>query len=212
MPISLSRRTLLASVPALLIGSGAHAYDRVQAGERYRRWCEVLESNLQTLSAHLPLGEKATPEDVAHRCARSVVPGSRAATNLSDWLNLSRREREFGLSGPRGSSGPMVAIKRLLTQSLPAGDGGLFPEPSGSPYPDRTLRVWYVHVEGGERLERYFADPDRFNPYRLPPEGTLERKAYPFLLFEERGNQLRLGGFSTEWIGAAEFARSLQFG
>ncbi|WZB73623.1 hypothetical protein WJ972_19455 [Achromobacter insuavis] len=41
------------------------------------------------------------------------------------------------------------------------------------------LRAWYLHIDGGGQLERHFNDPDAYKPYRLPPDGKLERDATP---------------------------------
>jgi hypothetical protein len=188
----------------------ARAFDRVAAGERYRRWHDAFRADVRRVIGLVPRDEEITAEHVEKICERSVVPGSRTPENFAVWLNQQRQQDRF----PRTSAsrlGFLRVVDLMLEDSIPAGQGGLFPEPAGSAFPDKTLTVWYMHVHGGELLDSYFANPERFKPYRLPPEGTLARKAFPFLLFEDSGSSLRLGGFSAEWMGAVERMYSIQF-
>ncbi|MNR04455.1 hypothetical protein D3C85_1204190 [compost metagenome] len=88
----------------------------------------------------------------------------------------------------------------VLESAIPAGQGGIYPETEASlKGPDLT--VWYMHVDVGDMTNTYLLSPQNFTPYRLPPAGTLERKAYPFLLMESREGALRLGGVSGELWG-----------
>lgn len=66
-------------------------------------------------------------------------------------------------------------------------------------------------LRGTRTAERYFSDPKRFKPYHLPPPGTLERNAYPFLLMDDRHGALRLGGVSAEFWNLIATLHGTQF-
>lgn len=202
------RQWLLSAASMVLLNGQAFAFNRVQAGERYRRWLQQLKEDIGVLATQLPPDEPVLVEYVDTWCSKSIVPGSRAAQNFSEWINLSWLEGERRVSGEIAFFGRLSVAMHLLEASIPAGEGGLFPEPELSPYPDRALSVWYMHIDAGGLLDRYF---DTLTPHRLPPAGTLERNVYPFLLFEDRGAALRLGGVSREWFGAMQSAYDLQF-
>jgi hypothetical protein len=68
-----------------------------------------------------------------------------------------------------------------------------------------------MHIHGGDRLQRYFEDERAFKPYHLPPDGQLERNAYPFMMFEAKTGDLRFGGFGSEWFGAVQRLDNMQF-
>ena len=193
----------------LICAAPAWAFDRVKEGERYRQWYAQLQKDIETLREQVPSGKPLSNEDVERWCANSLVPGSRAIENLRSWLSSGS-----GVSAAGGGIvivGPTAIIMSLLESSIPAGQGGLFPEKEGSAFPDKALTVWYMHISGGSILQPYFADGRSFKPYRLPPPGVLERDAYPFLLFEDRGGRLRFGGVSQEWFGAVQYLHSIQF-
>ena len=188
----------------------AHAFDRVSAGQRYRQWYAQLQSDLYDLVENVPRNRPVTREDVERWCARSVVPGSRAVPNLVEFLSVLpslENGKQKRLSYPSA----LRLIMGVLDLSLPAGDGGLFPEAVGAPFPNKTLQVWYMHIDGGSLLQPYFADTNAFKPYHLPASGTLERDAYPFLLFEDGKNGLRFGGFGQEWWGAVSTLNNAQY-
>ena len=181
------RGVLLAGVCAGMASSpGAWAFDRAKEGERYRVWLERFKRDLQVLSAKVSRQEPLSLDHIHQYCAGSLVPHSRAAKNFLDWLNHSRKKGDATVSGEIVFVGPLTIVMRLLAASIPAGNGGLFDEPKDSGYADRTLSVWYMHIHGGEHLQRYFDNPKAFAPYHLPAEGQLERAAYPFLLFEDQ--------------------------
>lgn len=205
------RQVLMTCILAALPGQAAWAFDRVGAGERYRQWLKQLKSDLQAVTREVPADEPITVDHINKLCASSVVPDSRAAANFRDWLNESRKYGERTVSGEIVFVGPLTIIMRLLESSIPAGQGGLYPEPAGSSFPDRALSVWYMHVHGGEHLQRYFDNSEVFKPYHLPPDGQLERGAYPFLMFEDKDQRLRFGGVGREWYGAVGWLYEMQF-
>jgi hypothetical protein len=169
---------------------------------RYQQWLGEFRQDLFRLrqSPH------ARQADIDALFARTVVPGSRATALL---------ERLAG-ARPGGASGEIhfVGIRRVflaaLSDAVVAGDGGVYPE-TQTAYRQTALRVRYMHVDGGGRLERYFNDPKVFTSYRLPGPGVLMRGAYPFLLFEERDGKLRLGGVSKEFWDLVMFMDALQY-
>lgn len=195
------RRLLLAGLTAAWWCPPARAFDRVAARDRYRDWLNRFHNDLTALANEVPKGAPATLADVERCCSGSVVPGSRGAHNVTEWYARA-------LSENRG--GWVLRAFQLMERSIPAGQGGLFPEAPQSGFPDRTLTVWYMHIHSGEALSPYFRNPQRFSPYRLPPDGQLERNAYPFLLFEDGAAGLRFGGAGKEWHGAVQFAYELQ--
>jgi hypothetical protein len=68
-----------------------------------------------------------------------------------------------------------------------------------------------MHVGGRDALQAYFNDKTHFPMYQLPPNGTLRRHAYPFLLFDESGDAVRLAGFGAEWMGAVIHLQRKQY-
>ncbi|KAG1250065.1 hypothetical protein G6F68_013005 [Rhizopus microsporus] len=127
--------------------------------------------------------------DVDKLFAGTLVPGSRASQVVKE---LARAQGDTTHGEIR-----FVGIQRVfmaaLSNSVVAGDGGVYPETQAA-FKQQTLRVRYMHVDGGGRLENYFNNPEIFKPYRLPDPGVLTRDAYPFRLFEDAQGKLRLGG------------------
>lgn len=182
-------------------------FNRAASAAKYRDWLKQFDNDL----AHY-FNERNSRElndaDIAHFFCNSVVPNSRAMANLKD-LFLSGKPRAT-VSGEIVFVGPQRVLQRMLNSSIPAGYGGRFPEPTGSKFA-AGMAVWYMHIQGGDALERYFDSPSNFDHYHLPPNGVLERRAYPFLLFEEEGRQIRWGGIGQEFWGAVESMYSTQF-
>lgn len=206
------RRVLQAAACAALVSSHeAWSFDRVSAGHRYRAWLVQLREDLTAVMSQVPSGQEVALDDIHRLCERSIVPHSRAAKNFFEWLNVSRQQGQRRGSGGIASMDFLSIILRLLQASIPAGTGGVFKEPEGSGFPDQRLSVWYMHIHGGEILQRYFTSSAMFKPYHLPAEGMLERNAYPFLTFEEKGDTLCFGSFGREWFGAAETLYETQF-
>lgn len=205
------RSILFCGMGLLLCCLPAQGFDRIAAGTQYRQWLAQLKTDIGTLQKNVPTDREITQADVEHWCAQSVVPGSRGVINITSWLNLSRHQPAYSVSGEIVFSGPMVVLMRLLEQEIPAGDGGLFPEAAGSSFPDHLLHVVYMHVHSSDSDERFFSQSDTFKPYHLPLEGQLERQAYPFLLFEQNEARWRFGGISAEWWAVAQYFYNVQF-
>jgi len=194
----------------LILAAGpAHAFDRIAASTQYQQWLVQLKSDINTVYRQVPREQEISKADIARWCAESVVPGSRGEDNLAEWLNSNRGQPSHTRSGEIIYVSAFRVLMNLFEASIPAGDGGIFPEPVGSPYPDLKLHAIYMHIDGGESLERYFKEA--FIPYRLPPEGKVERDAYPFLLFEQSKGKLRFGGVGKEWWGAFQRIYNVQF-
>lgn len=173
----------------------------------------TFRDEVQALLKGVPADRPIEPSDVAKWCARSIVPDSRAAIHLAE-IAGSARSQARSRSGSGGEIvifGPLKLLDGLLESSIPSGLGGAYPEAPGSRFADRVLTVWYMHIDDGGLLTPYFENPAAFRPYRLPPDGRLERNAYPFLLFEDAGATLRLGGLGSEWFGALTQLNQLQF-
>lgn len=195
----------MASLPALAQTS----FDRAKQGERYRAWLAQFETDLKAYRIALAQGKAQSAEEVADIFRRSIVPGSRAHNNAHQIFGSQRSD--YSSSGEIVFVGQGRVLLNLLHESLPAGYGGAFPEAVDSPFP-AGLAVWYMHVGAGDELEEeYFASPKYFEPYRLPPYGVLMRKAYPFLLFEDNSERLRLGGFGVEYWRILEIVWNKQF-
>lgn len=110
----------------------------------------------------------------------------------------------FATSALKGSEGftRLVPSGGLLAQALLGGAvkalGRCVPSPVRRA---KDLSVWYLHVDVGDMTNTYLLSSGAFTPYRLPPAGTFERRAYPFLLMDTRDGALRLGGISAELWG-----------
>ncbi len=207
--------TLMCAVVAVLLQTvcvsalAQASFDRARQGERYRAWLAQFETDLRIYRAALAKGQAQSADEVAEIFKRSVVPGSRAHNNVQQMFGSQRPD--YSTSGEIVFIGEGRLLLNLLHKSIPAGDGGAFPEAAGSAFPT-GLSVWYMHVDAGDELEEdYFASPEYFEPYRLPPHGVLARKAYPFLLFEDGPDRLRLGGFSAEYWRILEIVWNSQF-
>ncbi len=204
-PMTVSRRLVLCAIGALpLHHQVASAFNRSAAQKQYQAWLKQLDADLRLADDQVELGQTVTMEDIGRWCVKSVVPGSRGAQNFSEFLNLLRQSNQ-SYDSRRGSF--LTLALRLLENSVPAGQGGVYPEKPGSPFAHQTMTVWYMHINGGERLQRHFDNPNEFSPYGLPPEGEFRGKAYPFLLFEqqEREAPLRFGSFGREWWNVLKF-------
>lgn len=205
MPFAWPRPLWLLALTAFLAlhggAAGAQAFDRQAENQRYRQWLVDFKQDLERLRQSPDPGNA----DVDSLFARTLVPGSRA-TQLA-------RELATAPGGTTSGEIHFVGIQRIflaiLSDSVVAGDGGIYPETQAA-YRKDALRVRYLHVDGGGRLEPYFDDPEAFKPYRLPETGALERNAYPFLLFEDRDGTLRLGGVSKEFWELVRFMDALQ--
>ncbi|MGB3432957.1 hypothetical protein [Achromobacter sp.] len=194
---------LLAFLITLYCGAAsAQAFDRQAENARYRQWLEDFRSDLQRL--------RQSPDpanaDIDRLFANTVAPGSRG-TQLVKTLAAAPGD---STSGEIHYVGFQRVFLAALADAVVAGDGGDYPETQAK-YQQHVLRVRYMHVDGGGRLESYFNDPEVFKPYRLPAPGTLERDAYPFLLFEEHEGKLRLGGVSKEFWDLVRFMDALQY-
>lgn len=174
----------------------AEGFDRQTSTQRYRQWLDDFERDFRRLRS-VP---QATNADVERIFTDTLVPGSRAVV-LVRKLNELRQNDLSNLSG-----GLLIALMR---GAVVAGDGGTYTDTPPDLEP-KVLRVWYLHVAGGEQLERYFADPEAFKPYRLPDNGTFERDVYPFLLFED-GPRLRLGAVPREFWNMLRFLENLPY-
>lgn len=205
----ITRRTAL--LCGLACATPAWAFDRVAAGRRYRDWLRRLHAELAQLDRELPRAQAVAPADVDRFCVSSIVPASRASGTIAQLLSEARRHGATSRSGEIVFLGSLRVVLGLLGASMPAGQGGRFPEEAGSAFAGTALNAWYMHVHAGEALERYFGEGGRFKPYRLPQDGELVRDAYPFLLFDDREAALRFGGFSSEWWGAVETLYHRQF-
>ncbi|CAB3838562.1 MULTISPECIES: hypothetical protein [Achromobacter] len=195
---------LLLALLITLHGGLAHAqaFDRQAENARYRQWLEDFRADLQRLRQS-PDPAKA---DIDSLFAKTIVPGSRG-TQLVRTLAQAPGD---STSGEIHYAGLQRVFLAALADAVVAGDGGDYPETQAK-YQKQVLRVRYMHVDGGGRLESFFNDPEHFKPYRLPAPGTLERDAYPFLLFEEHDGKLRLGGVSKEFWELVRFMDTLQY-
>ncbi|QVQ24509.1 hypothetical protein [Achromobacter deleyi] len=177
----------------LLAGSAtAQDFNRAAELQRYRTWLKDFTQDMDRLSA---TRRPISGEQLDAMFERTVVPGSRAAGFIRG--TFTQRGSD-GAYVPR--YGPRPVFMGVLESAIPAGQGGIYPETEAAlKGPDLT--VWYMHVDVGDMTNAYLLSPENFTPYRLPPSGTLERKAYPFLLMESREGALRLGGVSGELWG-----------
>ncbi|WP_313619877.1 hypothetical protein [Achromobacter sp.] len=195
----------LAFVALLFLQAGmaaAQSFDRHAENLRYQQWLRDFRQDL------LRLRDSADPAqaDIDALFARTVVPGSRATTLLRK-LAAAAPDRTRGEIHFAGIQRVFLAV---LSDSIVAGDGGIYPDTHAA-YQKDVLHVRYLHVDGGGRLERYFSDPAVFKPYRLPDAGVYQRDVYPFLLFEERDGKLRLGGVSKEFWDLVRFMDAQQY-
>lgn len=174
----------------------AEGFDRQASTQRYLQWLNDFERDFRRLRS-VP---QATSADVERVFAETLVPGSRAVVLVRE-LNALRQKDLSNRSG-----GLLIALMR---GAVVAGDGGLYTDTPPDLEP-KALRVWYLHVAGGDQLEPYFADPEVFKPYRLPENGVFERNVYPFLLFED-GPRLRLGAVPREFWNILRFLENLPY-
>ena len=205
MPRCPAKTLFMALLVVALSAGRAFAFDREREGDRYRQWLHQLNLDIAALSEQVPPSRPVTRQDIERFCAKSLVPGSRATQNFAEFLTAVRPYGKKKNGEPQSYGGTLKILMHLLDASVPAGQGGKFPEAPGSGFADRSLTVWYVHIQGGSILQSYFDDKNVFKPYRLPKDGVFERDVYPFLLFEDAPAGLRFGGFGREWWGAASY-------
>lgn len=186
----------------LTCAPAAQAFDRQAQTQRYQQWLTDFERDLRQLAA-VP---NPTDADVERIFADTVVPSSRAVA----FVRQLAAQPAGTVSGEIAYQGRAHLLLGLLRQSVVAGDGGPYTDAPPGQAPLR-LRAWYLHIDGGGQLERHFNDPDAYKPYRLPPDGTLARGVYPFLVFED-GPRLRLGAMTREYWDVVRFLDGLQHG
>ncbi|EJO28282.1 hypothetical protein [Achromobacter marplatensis] len=200
------RRFWLLAITSLITlhagASFAQTFDRQAENQRYQQWLQDFRRDFQQFR-QTPDRENA---DVDKLFANTLVPGSRASQVVKE---LARAQGDTTHGEIR-----FVGIQRVfmaaLSNSVVAGDGGVYPETQAA-FKQQTLRVRYMHVDGGGRLENYFNNPEIFKPYRLPDPGVLTRDAYPFLLFEDAQGKLRLGGVSKEFWDLVKYMDAQQY-
>ncbi|CUJ39733.1 hypothetical protein ACFWXM_15510 [Achromobacter xylosoxidans] len=177
----------------LLSGNaGAQHFDRAAELARYRAWLAIFKHDLDRL-ADTPHTLSDTELDAMF--AGSVVPGSRGSAFVRQ--TFTRRAADGAYSPHHG---PRRVLMAVLDSAIPAGQGGRYPEKDPT-LGGTDLTVWYLHVDVGDMANTYLLSDEHFKPYRLPPPGTLERNAYPFVLMDIRGATPRLGGVSAELWG-----------
>jgi len=177
----------------LLAGNAmAQEFDRAAELKHYRAWLDVFTQDMDRLAA---TREPLTDAQLDALFERSVVPGSRGAGFIRGAF-----ARQTGDGAYRSHYGPRPVFMGVLESGIPAGQGGRYPETDDT-LASTDLTVWYLHVDVGDMTNTYLLSSGQFTPYRLPPAGTFERKAYPFLLMESREGALRLGGVSAELWG-----------
>jgi hypothetical protein len=187
---------------SLLLAPTAQAFDRQAETQRYRQWVKDFEHDLTQLAAV----RDPSDADIERLFANTVVPSSRAVAFVRQLAAQPGGSASGGIAF-RGAARLTIGV---LRQAVVAGDGGPYIDtPPGKP--PLTLRAWYLHIDGGGRLERLFNDPERLKPYHLPPDGTLERDAYPFLVFDD-GPRLRLGAITREFWDVVRFMDNAQHG
>lgn len=170
----------------------AQDFDRAAELKRYRAWFTAFTRDMDQLAtARGPLSDA----QLDALFERSVVPGSRAAGFIRETFT-----RRTGDGAYRPQHGPRPVFMGVLASGIPAGQGGIYPE-SDAAFQGKDLTVWYLHVDVGDMTNTYLLSSGQFTPYRLPPAGAFERRAYPFLLMESRDGALRLGGVSAELWG-----------
>ena len=204
------RDFLLTGTALVVIRTPAWGIEADNATLRYRNWLGEFQSDMKMLSASEAGAAGASEEKVSIICENSVVADSRAALMISEWIKEADEKRDARHGARRYAD--MAAVAMLLFEhSVPAGYGGLFQEAPGSRFPSGRFSVWYMHIGGPDDLQAYFDDKAQFPNYELPPNGILKRHAYPFLLFEDVGNTLRLAGVGAEWMGAAVYLHRKQY-
>ncbi|AVJ30881.1 hypothetical protein CLM73_05270 [Achromobacter spanius] len=172
--------------------ASAQDFDRAAELKRYRTWLAVFTQDMDRLAAARgPLNDA----QLDAMFVKSVVPGSRAAGFIRQAFT-----RRSGDGDYRAEHGLRPVFMCVLASGIPAGQGGTYPEADAA-FKGTDLTVWYLHVDVGDMTNTYLLSSGHFTPYRLPPAGTFERKAYPFLLMESREGALRLGGVSAELWG-----------
>ena len=196
------RVSLLAGLSLALTRFPALGSSSDSAAVRYRAWLEQFKRDIARLHAYVGSEGSVSEDQVGGMCGASIAPHSRAALMVSEWI-ADERDNGNGRRRSTRYADLETVVLSLLELSIPAGLGGLFPEQHGSRFPSELFTVWYMHVRGPDALTSYFEDKSQFPQYALPPHGVLKRRAYPFILFEDSGNALRLAGIGAEWMGAA---------
>lgn len=205
------RRDLLMFCAAIAItGKPAWGVSAASNALRYRNWITKFQRGLLQLKLIVAQKGEISEEEVGIIFQGSIVPHSRAALMVSQWT-VEAGEKRDRRRGARVYADIGTITVMLLEHSVPAGYGGLFKESRGSSFPSNQYSVWYMHIGGYDVLQAYFGDKTQFPNYTLPPQGTLRRHAYPFLLFEETGESLRLAGIGSEWMGAAIYLHQKQY-
>lgn len=190
----------------LVLAQSAMAFDRGMAGEEYRQWLRVFLNDTRTLRDALARNPHLEIDEIDRICIASLAPHSRMTFILRDVLVGTAQSGDA--PNHREISLILNMFGRILEYSIPSGDGGLWKEPQVDKFSMQDARVMYMHVQ---------VDEDNFTPsrgfldYHLPPDGVLERKVYPFLLFQWHEGRLRLAGVGQEYWGLMEHLMGVGF-
>lgn len=203
-PLGLPQRWLRRDEPPVdaSCSKAAMPWSQAQARRDYARWLAAwLPTWRSVLQGRQP--SKAASEGWRQHQADP----SRAMSTLS--AVTSRPEALLSDIGFDAQRNPKVALGdaliKWISRAEPAGDGGIYPEPEVE-FASQCAQVWYVRWPELDKLMR--GRPAKAGqPFALglgmPPAGTLERQAYPFLTFSRGADRgLQLSGVSREFLQA----------
>ena len=175
--------------------AGAPNWDERAASKKYASWVK----DWAKLWRPVLRGDPLSNDD---RWAALVAPQSRAFYTL---VQLRQDEESVVRSlGVTVKGPPKATLVRhfvdWMLKARPVRFGGIYPE-SDARMAGLCAEIWYVQLPG---VEARLASPGMRTPlpepYVLPPEGTLQRGAYPFLTFQQDPKGLQLAGISREFL------------
>ena len=202
----------------MILAAHGAPLDRLAARDQYRDWYARFLTDMRSLeslsrdpdqlgpvsakqdnsfAAQLYPRRDIAIETINRVFTQSVVPDSRAANLIQGFAQRPEMFRGSQTDPPLVGEG--MVMMNLLQHALPAGYGGAYRNDKPIPADEGSF-VWYMHLPSGEGTASIFEDGKLFTPYHLPPDGVLERKAYPFLLFREKQGKLYLAGISQELL------------
>lgn len=182
-------------------------FDATAARLRYDNWYHRFLANIRTLAQETRAGTAPSQSRINDIFSDSVVPDSRMAMLLA---LLAKQPENFGASRTDPPVMGWASIMMvLLDHALPAGQGGPYTRDDMIPA-DKGAFVWYMTLHTDSSISDVFKNPNIFASYHLPPDGVLERRAYPFITFREEHGKLYCTSISMELYQVVSAVRQLQ--
>ncbi len=194
-------------VKAISPSPGIESFDKAAAKARYDHWYKMFLADMRVLAKEVRNGESPDISRVNQIFSHSVVPDSHMTMLLVAQAKDPRTFETSRTDPPVMGWAPIMLA--LLDNASPAGQGGPYHRKDMLPSDEGSF-VWYIEVHSDSSISGVFQDRQIFKSYHLPPNGVLERNAYPFINFREKDGAIYCTGFSGELVNLVSTVSRMQ--